>query len=98
MKESTKKLTALFLSMCMAASVLTAASVSPVSAAETESAVSYDDDYAPEIAADVTGMTEFVYYGGGSYYKYAADASGLIALKADTDNDFTMKSLIVMIV
>ena len=71
----------------MAASVLTTASVSSVSAAETESAVSYDDDYAPEIAADVTGMTEFVYYGGGSYYKYAADASGLIALKADRDND-----------
>ena len=66
MKESTKKLTALFLSMCMAASVLTAASVSPVSAAETESAVSYDD-HAPENAADVTGKTEFVYYNGGSY-------------------------------
>ena len=43
MKESTKKLTALFLSMCMAASVMTTASVSSVSAAETESAVSYDD-------------------------------------------------------
>ncbi len=57
MKQSTKKLTALFLSMCMAASVLTTASVSSVSAAETESAVSYDDDYAPEIAADVTGKT-----------------------------------------
>ena len=67
MKQSTKKLTALFLSMCMAASVLTTASVSSVSAAETESAVSYDDDYAPEIAADVTGKTEFVYYNGGSY-------------------------------
>ena len=56
MKQSTKKLTALFLSMCMAASVMTTASVSSVSAAETESAVSYDDDYAPEIAADVTGL------------------------------------------
>ena len=67
MKQSTKKLTALFLSMCMAASVMTTASVSSVSAAETESAVSYDDDYAPEIAA-VTAIQKYA----AAYEKFNA--------------------------